>query len=298
MPKASLSELRERAEDFVLGLIRKTPVFDFWKTELSESLENNRVRRVLGMQKDDDRSCYEILESAIEKISKRSRSFKVSLDGQNGYVGSITVTLLKGNEWDDLCEEIWAGSKSDNPKRLTEPAVQLLSWVREHGSPDDWVKERTLSWHAGFNGREDCVREYLKELSKKLGSPFRYESRGQRWNRENPIEYRVWLVGEVPLEEPVPEVSIPERLNPVFKGRLDYITKDDLDCWRDLIHNHLLDLRPAGKEPVNLVWINDRAKLERMFPCYPFGRHSDDHNIAKFISEIRVHSRDPNRLRF
>jgi hypothetical protein len=29
--------------------------------------------------------------------------------------------------------------------------------------------------------------------------------------------------------------------------------------------------------------------LERVFPCFPFGRHSDGDKIAKFLSEIRVH---------
>lgn len=289
IPKASLSELRERAENFILGLIRKTPAFDFWKTELWENLDNSRVRRALSMSKDDDRSCYEILEAAIEKINRRSRSFRVSLDGQSGYLSSVTIALLKGKEWDDVCEEVWPGCESNNPRRITEPAIKLLSWASEHGSPDDWVNERTLSWRAGLHGQRDCVGKYLKELRKKIGPSFCYESRGQRWNRENPTEYKVWLVGEVSLDGPVPKVSVPERLNPVFKGRLEHVTKDVLDCWRDLIHNHLFDLRPTGKKPVNLVWINDRAELERMFPCHPFGRHSDGQNIAKFISEIRVH---------
>ena len=42
-PKAatatSIAELRARAEAFILELIRETPAFDFWKTELWESLE-------------------------------------------------------------------------------------------------------------------------------------------------------------------------------------------------------------------------------------------------------------------
>jgi hypothetical protein len=49
-----------------------------------------------------------------------------------------------------------------------------------------------------------------------------YEIRGQRWSRENPIEYRVWLTGEVSLSDPPPKKSIPEGLNPVFNGILDH----------------------------------------------------------------------------
>ena len=75
----------------------------------------------------------------------------------------------------------------------------------------------------------------------------------------------------------------------MFKGNLDRITKDDLDGWRDLIHNHILNLRPIGTEPINLLWIDDRAELERVFPSFPFGRHSDGDGIVKFISEIPVH---------
>ncbi|HXM05327.1 MAG TPA: ankyrin repeat domain-containing protein [Chthoniobacterales bacterium] len=117
----SIAELRARAEDFILEIIRNTPAFDFWKTELWESLENARVRRALGMSKEDERSCYEILEAAVEKINKHSRSFRVSLDGQRHYVSSLTVILVKGKEWDDACSQVWAGSSSEDPRRITEP---------------------------------------------------------------------------------------------------------------------------------------------------------------------------------
>jgi hypothetical protein len=86
-----------------------------------------------------------------------------------------------------------------------------------------------------------------------------------------------------------PKKTIPERLNPVFKGNLDRITKDDLDGWRDLIHAHLLNLQPAGTDPISLLWIDDRAELERVFPSFPFGRHSDGDEVVEFISEIPVH---------
>jgi hypothetical protein len=151
------------------------------------------------------------------------------------------------------------------------------------------VKDSTVSWHAGFRGRQDYVADYIKELRRKLGSAFCYEVRGQRWDRENPIEYKVWLTGEVSLSDPSPKKSIPERLNPVFKGNLDHYTKDDLDARRDLIHNHLLNARPSGTEPIPLLWIDDRGELERVFPSFAFGRHSDGDKIAKFVSEIRVH---------
>jgi hypothetical protein len=288
-PPPSIAELRTRAETFILDLIRNTSSFDFWKTELWERLENARVRRALGMSKEDERSCCEILEAAVEKINKRSRTFRVSVDGQRHYVSSLTVTLVKAKEWDDACNEVWADSPSDNPRRITDPAMKLLSWVKEHGSPNDWVKDSTLSWHAGFRGRQDFVGDYIKELRRKLGSAFCYEIRGQRWGRESPIEYRVWLTAAVSLSDPPPKKTIPERLNPVFSGNLDHITKDDLDGWRDLIHNHLLDLQPTGTDPISLLWIDDRAELERVFPSFPFGRHSDGDEIAKFLSEIQMH---------
>jgi|HubBroStandDraft_6_1064221.scaffolds.fasta_scaffold17102_7 hypothetical protein len=105
-PPPSIAELRNRAESFILDLIRETPAFDFWKTELFEWLENKPVRSALGMAKADERSWNEILEFAIEKINKRSRSFKISLDAQR-YRSYLTVTLLKGKEWEDLCKEVW-----------------------------------------------------------------------------------------------------------------------------------------------------------------------------------------------
>jgi hypothetical protein len=134
----SIAELRGRAQNFILGLIRNTPAFDFWKTELWESLENARVRRPLTMSKDDERSCYEILEVAVEKINKCSRSFTISLDAQR-YRSYLAVTLLKGKEWDDLFNEIWGPPQSYNPRRISDPALKLLSWVKEYGSPDDFI---------------------------------------------------------------------------------------------------------------------------------------------------------------
>jgi hypothetical protein len=287
LPPPSIAELRARAETFILDLIRETPSFDFWKTELFEWLENKPVRSALGMSKEDERSWNEILEFAIEKINKRSRSFKASLDAQR-HRSYLTVTLLKGKEWEDLCNEVWGSSQSNNPLRISEPAIKLLSWVKEHGSPGDWVKESTLSWHAGFRGKRDCVGTYIKELRRKIGPAFCYEVRGERWSREKPIEYKVWLAGEVSLSDAPPKKSIPDRLNLVFNGNLEHYTKDDLDAWRHLIHKHIFELQPAGAEPITLLWIDDRAELERVFPCFPFGRHSDGEKIAKFLSEIRV----------
>jgi hypothetical protein len=43
---------------------------------------------------------------------------------------------------------------------------------------------------------------------------------------------------------------VPHRLNPVFKGNLERITKDDLDGWRNLIHKHTIELRPTGTKPI------------------------------------------------
>jgi hypothetical protein len=82
---------------------------------------------------------------------------------------------------------------------------------------------------------------------------------------------------------------VPEGLNPVFKGNLEHYAKDELDAWRDLIHDHLLKSQPTGTEPITLLWIDNRAELERVFPCYPFGRRSDGVAIAGFISEVPAH---------
>jgi hypothetical protein len=77
------------------------------------------------MSKEDERSWNDILEFAIEKLNKRSRSFKISLDAQR-YRSYLTVNLLKGKEWEDLCDEVWGSSQSDNPRRISEPAMKLL----------------------------------------------------------------------------------------------------------------------------------------------------------------------------
>jgi hypothetical protein len=66
------------------------------------------------MPKEDERSSNEFLEFAIEKINKRSRSFKISLDAQR-YRSYLTVTLLRGDEWEDLCNDVWVSFDSGNP---------------------------------------------------------------------------------------------------------------------------------------------------------------------------------------
>jgi hypothetical protein len=124
-PRASIAELKTRAEDFILGLIRNRPAFNFWKTELWES--------------------WTMPESAAPWACRKRTS---------GPVTKSSKPQLKSKEWDDLCNEIWTSSESDDPRRITDPALKLLSWVKEHSSPDDWVKDRTLSWHAGLHGRE------------------------------------------------------------------------------------------------------------------------------------------------
>jgi hypothetical protein len=36
-------------------------------------------------------------------------------------------------------------------------------------------------------------------------------------------------------------------------GRTSGCPKDDLDAWRDLIHNHILAVQPSGTEPITLL---------------------------------------------
>jgi hypothetical protein len=137
-PPPSIAEPRARAETFILDLIRERPAFDFWKTELWECPDNKQVRGALQMAKADERSWSEILGFALEKINKCSRSFTISLDAQR-YRSYLAVTLLKGKEWDDLFNEIWGPPQSYNPRRISDPALKLLSWVKEYGSPDDFI---------------------------------------------------------------------------------------------------------------------------------------------------------------
>jgi len=88
-PRAFGTSLQDRRQiDQILS-----PPFSLVSTEFWESLDNSQLRRSLGMSREDGRSSYEILEAAIEKINKRSRSSKVSLDVQGAYVPSLAVTL-------------------------------------------------------------------------------------------------------------------------------------------------------------------------------------------------------------
>jgi hypothetical protein len=60
-------------------------------------------------------------------------------------------------------------------RRMTDPALKLLCWIKDHGSPNDWVKTRHYPGTRGSHGQRDCVGSYIKELRRKLGSAPCYE---------------------------------------------------------------------------------------------------------------------------
>jgi hypothetical protein len=197
----SIAELRSRAETFILDLIRNTPAFDFWKTELWESLENKQVRSALGMPKEDERSWNEILDAAIERINKRSRSFKISLDAQR-YRSYMTVTLLKSKEWEDLCKEVWADSQSDNPRRGSlrnfADAAKLLEWIeglRDKDYLGKWtpVVEDELEKKIGIQCPWDDANlpAYLTELLNELNERTPYELTLQPWKCYPESKHRI-----------------------------------------------------------------------------------------------------------
>jgi hypothetical protein len=288
--KASIPELKAKAEGFILDSIRNIPVFHFWEDRVYQGLDNSEARRALGMSKDDERPYFPIFDEMAKRVNRQAKSYVVTVGGyeNSGGVNGLTIALKEGNEWSDVMNEAWREQSVSNPRRISDPGMKILSWTKEHHSSTEWVRETSLSWKAGFNGRQGYVDQYLKELQEKIGSVFCYERRGERWSRDNPYEYRVWLDGEISIDTPLPIESAPHGLNPVFEGRLGKSSKQDRDKWCELIYDRLLESRPQGQEPFYILWINTGAELKRVFPNRVGWFTYGSSEIVKLITSLRL----------
>ena len=290
---ATLPELKARAEAFFLDTIRNTTRFYFWSSEIYERLDSTSARRILGMSRDDERPYYRILLEAAQRVSKQAKTYEITLEGNdyNESISGMRITLLKGKEWTDVENELWKSTPANNPRRISDPSLKLFAWFQEQPPSDDWLTETTISWKAGFKGRQGLVEDLLRELQTKLSPHFQYESRGNRWSNKDPIAFRIQIDSAASIETPLPAKQIPKSLNPIFKGGFLDITKQATDHWTEFIYDHILTTRPEGKEPLYIYWVNTAAELARVFPLHGrSGRCSGSGELAKFFASLRLMS--------
>jgi len=288
---ATLPELKARAETYIVDTIRNTTRFCFWSTEIRDHLDSTAARRILGMQKDDQRSYYRIIQEAAQTVNKKAKTYEITIQGNdyNDTISGMTITRLKGKEWKDVQDEVWTDSPSANPRRITDPSLKLFAWFREHTPSEDWLTETAISWKAGFKGRQGLVGSLLHELQSKLAPHFHFEERGSRWDRKNPISYLIRIDPEASIETPLVTKSIPSSLNPVFENHLHYFTKQDIDAWTDFIYDHLLKSTPSGLDPVYVYWVDTAEELARVFPgLSPSGYSSGGSKLAEFFQSLRI----------
>jgi len=288
---ATLPELKARAETYIVDTIRNTTHFCFWSTEIRDHLDSTAARRILGMQKDDQRSYYRIIQEAAQTVNKQAKTYEITIQGNdyNDTISGMTIIRLKGKEWKDVQDEVWKDSSLANPRRITDPSLKLFAWFREYTPSEDWLSETTISWKAGFKGRQGLVGSLLHELQSKLAPHFHFEERGSRWDRKNPISYLIRIDPEASIETPLVTKSIPSSLNPVFENHLHYFTKQDIDAWTDFIYDHLLKSTPSGLDPVYVYWVDTAEELARVFPgLSPSGYSSGGSKLAEFFQSLRI----------
>lgn len=288
---ATLPELKARAKAYIVDAIRNTTRFRFWSTEIRDHLDSTKARRVLGMKKDDERAYYRIIQEAAGRVNKQAKNYEVTIQGNdyNETISGMTITRRQGKEWTDVLNEVWKDDPSGNPRRITEPSLKLFAWLKQQPSLANWLSETTISWKAGFNGRQGLVSDLLKELQGKLAPHFHFEKRGSRWERQNPVSYMIRIDPEASIEKPPTPRTIPSSLNPVFKNHLHSITKQDFDEWTDFIYEQLLKTNPDGSEPVYLYWVDSARELARVFPgLSSSGYSSGGSKLAEFFESLRI----------
>jgi hypothetical protein len=286
--KLTLPQLKSKAEEFFWDLIRNIPSVKFWESQIRESLETKKFAKFL--ENDGECPFYEVAQAGIIKVNEKARTFELSCEGNEHRqtIESLKIRLKPDCDWQGVVAECWARIDNPTPRFLTQPALALFSWLRDAGFPSDWIKDRTLSWKAGFHGRGNVVEEYLWELRQKLGDQFSFESRGQRWGETR--EHRVSIDGEICLDTPLDHRTPPERLNPVVDVNFEHYGKKEFDRWRDFIHRHLLAIRPVATERVYLVWIDTQRELKRIFPKFNPAWYMPGSKLAGFWHKLPLHS--------
>lgn len=285
----TLSEIRVKTEEYFGEVLRNILLPGFWRSEIQHSLQNKQFRDFLGLEKTTDRPLHEIAQAAIFRMNKKYRSFTLALDS-NEYRNTIETLKLQikaGYEWNDVAGEISKHITNPNPRSLSQPAYDLYLWLSSSGFPAEWQKDKSLSWKAGLHGKEGEVAGYLRELGKKLGKTFRFETRGNRWGKN--LEHRIWVEGPISLDGPAPVYPAPQCLNPVVKHRLDEYGKIEFDLWKNHILSHLLQTRPTGRKPLYLFWIDGRDELQRVFPNLDLNRFGVCDKLAGFWNKITIH---------
>ena len=276
--KKGIAELRTAAEPIVLDAVSQQPCLHFTEESAITYVQAKKVRKALGLPKDDERDIFPILSSAAAALNKRLKHFRVEPE-QYHYGGhKLIATLADDAEWEDAIREAWSYTENPNEKFLTDAGLALVEYVRSGDIESDFVRERTISYRLGLYGRERCVEKYLQEVANKTDLGLQWEAKGPRW-REIPM-FRLWIDPEKRkrLEKPV-------GLNPEFNIDVEDPKKSDLEAVRAAIYDNLLALNPPNAKLVHFIAISSRKELQR---CFPRLRENSSNALFDLFSSVSL----------
>jgi hypothetical protein len=228
-----IAELRVRAETVLFDVVRQAPHLHFTIGEVSEYAEPKKIRKALGMDKDDGRDLTPILSAAAAKLNKRLKTFRLEVEQSTGWRDKLIAKLNDDAEWPEAISEAWSYADEVNEFYLTDPGFGAVHYIRSGDLASDFVLERSISYKMGLYGRERCIEPYLYDVRRKALIDLNWDKKGANWN-ERPM-YRLW-VGTAQLRH----ARTPAALNPVFATHLEAFKKADVDAAREVIYDNLL----------------------------------------------------------
>ncbi|HVF70068.1 MAG TPA: hypothetical protein VM940_00485 [Chthoniobacterales bacterium] len=272
----TVPEMRACAFEMLLDVVRQQPALHFTKTSTSEHFEAKKLKKRLGMPKDDERDVKPIVEQASQKLNARLRSFQTQVEWWGRANCRMIATLSDSAEWSQALEEAWALAEHRNEALLTDVALKLRELVLSGDLGIDWATEKSITSKIGLWGREHVLEPYLHELENKTQLALKWESEGKRWGESRRYRIRIG-------DQPKSDSDNVTGFNPTIDVRFDQCRKRDRDAVRELLYVELLKARPSGTEPFFLVSISNRAELKRCFPNFASGQQA-----AEFFHDLPI----------
>lgn len=271
----SVAEMRARAEELLLDVVRQEPSLHFTRVAAGSYYEKPRLRKRLGMPKDDDRDIQPIIEDAVGKLNRRLRTFRVKAEWNGRTSCRLEATLNGGNGWTSALAEAWASVSEPNELFLTDAGLDLRNLILSGALGSDWSTERSITFKIGLHGREHVLEPYVQEIENKTGIGLSCEREKKGW--PEPTRFRITV-----RDPAAPSVGV--GVNPRIDLSLDADRKGDRDSLRRLLYDELLRARPQGNDAFFLFTISSREELDRCLPRFTSGD-----NLARFFHALTVH---------
>jgi hypothetical protein len=280
-PPPAFAELRARAEEVLLDVVRQNPALHFSEREVSETIYAQTARKRLGLRRGDDTELAQIFKKAADKLNGRLKTFVFEVRAGEWRRGakSFSVRLQDEVEWTTAIREAWKGAKP-NAHYLSDAGLRLLELARSGQIDPAPTDERTLTSQIGPSARDQKIEDYLWEVTSKAGIPLRWDATEKRyWEAQ---VFRIWL----DPDEKAGDKHL-SGLNPKIKADFTKVTKRDLDVVRSRIQELIIQVEPTGAAPLQAFRITSHREWVETFP----GRERVTANqLAAFFSALTFHT--------